>query len=138
MKNVFELYKLNSPLPVLRAEIQAQECLALIDTGSELNLIDTSFAKAHKIKTGKPVDIHIAGVQTDCNVKKTFSENVTLKDRHGVMCNYEMTGIIADMPQLREYFANICDIPLAMIVGIEWLNQHNAVINTEEQTLLSA
>ena len=134
MKSIYKFMDLGNELLILKVAVGGCDCLALIDTGADICLIDDDFAIG-KVTLGKPTNIPIAGAYGSDRATWAFEEAVEFKDRMGIVSHIPVKGLVTYFSQLREIFKEFCDIPFAMILGSNWLRENKAVINYEDRTL---
>lgn len=132
----FRFEDLDLAIPILQVKIAGIDTLAIVDTGSEVSLIDYSFAIDNKISVGQQSETTIAGaVASNDSFSKPFDVAIGLKDDVGKWHYYSLDGIVVQMPQLIQTIKRKTGRPIALILGSDWFRSQNAIINLRDNTI---
>lgn len=134
MKRIFEI-NVNEKAPItIDIKIGGKDCIAIIDTGSNISICDSEFVIVNKIPHGEIKQSNISVVsQHSQETSSPFDTTISFKDYKWRY--YSFKGKSMNIKHLQEAMKNMIKKPLVAIVGTDWLKEHNAVIDIENKTL---
>lgn len=129
------------PVIPVRVSGDKQIYLAVIDTGSEISVIDSNYVdilnndvKLHIENNG---DVSIQGATGHPNdISDRFTGTIELRDVDGRWNAHTIEGITLDMEPLQEGFRSMhCKSRVIMLLGIDWLHERDAKIDVRRKML---
>lgn len=129
------LVEFDSKVPVVKLNLGDRELFALVDTGSESTLFDKNLDGINGIKKKElDHDMSFVGLQGKADDFKVVVLRGTF--RHGDD-KVKIGGISADLSTIGEHFKRNynSDITISMLLGSDFLKEHNARIDYRNNTL---
>lgn len=129
------LDKKDAPL-LMRVRIDGIDCVLVVDTGANYNVIDRRFAKKHTNCEDNSDGSEMIGVgYSDTFDSASFQCMMDVIDIKGETHNMLLDGIAVDLDDLREACKELTDLPVIGIVGTIWLDYWQAKIDVYAKTL---
>ena len=135
MQKKIKLKKVKDAPLLMDFYINGIECIAVVDTGSQISLIDERFAKDCKLELGDASEVGITGACSSKDlITKSFKQPITVETDNG-MEEYVVEGITADMSNLRRTFSRIVVGRVVMILGTDFLEKYKAKIHVKQKLM---
>lgn len=127
-----------SRVPLVTFRIAGEEHYAIIDTGSETTMLSNQLEEHLKTR-----EIEGNGALVAMNGRNEYSKitqgvcRVTLETKDGEQVEVVLGGLMYDLSAISSHFRHKNDqyIPIAAIIGGEFLKHYNAKIDYKKKTL---
>jgi len=120
----YELVKQNNMLFV-KVKVKDNECVLLIDTGASHSLLDINKAKKYKFKYYKTENKYI-GIGGKADMYEVYKYKVD---------KFIIDFLAIDLSNISEYFSDKGNLDLVGVIGADFLSDHNALIDFENNML---
>ena len=116
-------------VPIIEFHIGNGDYYAIVDTGAESTIFDSSLKKS--LNVNKNIEISIVGVSGESEPQKIVSatSKVWMKNDSGHIFITDVTGYISDISHLSEHFIPDNEKKISAIFGSDMLNNLNAKID---------
>lgn len=129
-----------SPVPMIECRTQSgKKFLALIDTGSEITIIDKSLDKeVYYVDKGiGNVVLHSMHGEKETSQSLCILKSLT-NDTEGHELNFTIKGILSDLSSISEFMKETYEFtePILVVIGSDTLCRESAVIDCDHEQLI--
>ena len=114
-------------------KIKGQDAIAIVDTGSQVSIIDTTFAYRNGIQLSEESTIGITGAAASHDVSsREFEDTITMMSEDGEM-GFVVKGITVDMSRMQKTFTRLVVGRVIMILGTDFMGKYRATIDVSQK-----
>ena len=131
-----QLKQTNDAPLMVDIKIKGQDAIAIVDTGSQVSIIDTTFAHKNGIQLGDESTIGITGAAASNDISsRDFEETITMVTEDGEMM-FVVNGITVDMSQIQKALIKMVLGRAVMILGTDFLEYYKATLDIVQKVMI--